>query len=82
MGKITQIKNAKTNSWADTSIRFAVDVLLRAEGFHLVRRDGKKEAIWGLGNAEFTQTEALRWLHPEEVEDAKWLASIYYEGYV
>lgn len=64
----------------DTSGRFAVDKLLRDNGFVIVARPRKGEAIWrGPDGKELPYSKVLKRLNRNLVEDAKYAQTLYLE---
>lgn len=45
------------NAWADSSYRFAVDILLREHGYRIHRRHKSDEPLWSIDGVIYLQTQ-------------------------
>lgn len=66
----------------DNSIRFAVDALLRDNGFEIWERKDNKEPKWIKRGEKYPQLEALYSINKDKVEDAMYMELLYFDGLV
>ena len=60
----------------DTGNRFAVDAALRKSGFSIKSR-GSYEAVWSLSGVNYLQSEAVKMLKVNSLEDAEMMEKLY-----
>lgn len=64
----------------DTTNRFALDQLIRKEGFKIITR-ASGLTVWERNGQEYTQSEVIELLNWHEVQDAEYQQNLYYDGY-
>jgi hypothetical protein len=65
----------------DRSNRFAIDVLIRSEGYRIHSRRDKEEPIWERNGKRYMQREVLEWLDQNKLLDAEYMESLYWEDW-
>ena len=68
-----------SHAFADRTGRFALDQLLRENGFRIVARPKQGQARWGRGGKVYTYKRALNELPRSLVRDVKLIQDCYYD---
>jgi len=59
----------------DTGNRFAIDAELRKAGFRILSRKG--EAIWSLSGSNYLQSEAVKMIKVNDLQNAEMVEKLY-----
>lgn len=65
----------------DTTGRFAIDDLLRKNGFKIAHRASGQEPIWSRWGEELSQSEALQSLKWDQVQQAQKTEKAYFDQF-
>lgn len=77
---ITVEKAPERQLSADRTGRFALDALLRKNGFIIHARKPGKEPLWSLQGKLYTERQAVATLDKNDVEDARYQGILCGEG--
>lgn len=66
----------------DRSNRFAVNDLIRRNGYQIYQRKKGREPVWVKSGVCFTESEVLLRLDPNELWEAECLQALYWEGLI
>jgi hypothetical protein len=69
------------HAFACRTNRFALDALLRKLGWRIRHRRRNQESVWEKGGELLKQSEIMARLDGDQVQDARYLSDLYFQGY-
>ena len=69
------------HGWKDRTSRFAIDFLLRKNGYTIYARNKLSEPEWIRAGEVYLQSEAIREINWSELQDALYEEDLHFMGY-